>query len=385
MNELRLSINPIRPLPYYTVEGNADEKRLAAALRREFVPKVKRLLPGHHLGGFRHDTIVNFVKRHKRNYPCFVRTDITQFYPSVRHQDLVVGCQVAYRDLLNMEYVPKSFKMKYVGAVNAWCKSLPLHRGIPLASPLSAILAPAMLLPLWLSLKRQFGVPFLVYMDDVLVCTRDERQSGEIYAFIENYLHHHYALGLNRTKTVSGRFATATVSFCGWQFAGGYATVSADKVQAFRERVTELAMRTKRLGVRAFVKRMNRKIDAFGHYYKFGAVRGQFRSLDMLVRQEFRRWYTRTTGLKLRGVDAIAATGLRSLEQILPAVKSGNKPATGKPAIPAAGVQSSPRQPLPMADMQPLAETLDKIHTQLTQLLALQRKQLRVMQELLQM
>lgn len=105
----------------------------------------------------------------------------------------------------------------------------------------------------------------------------------------------------------------------------------------------------------------------------------------MLVRQEFRRWYTRTTGLKLRGVDAIAATGLRSLEQILPAVKSGNKPATGKPAIPAAGVQSFPRQTLPMADMRPLAETLDKIHTQLTQLLVLQRKQLRVMQELLQL
>lgn len=51
MNELRLSISPIRPLPYYHTASSAEEKRLAAALRREFVPKVKRLLPGHHLGG----------------------------------------------------------------------------------------------------------------------------------------------------------------------------------------------------------------------------------------------------------------------------------------------------------------------------------------------
>ena len=47
--KLNISSYQIRPLPYYTVEGNADEKRLAAALRREFVPKVKRLLPGQHL------------------------------------------------------------------------------------------------------------------------------------------------------------------------------------------------------------------------------------------------------------------------------------------------------------------------------------------------
>lgn len=142
MNELRLSISPIRPLPYYHTASSAEEKRLAAALRREFVPKLKRLLPGHHLGGFRHDTVVNFIKRHKRAYPCFVRTDIARFYPSIRHRDIVVGCQVAYRDLLGLEYVPGSFKKKYVGGLNRWCIALPLERGIPLGSALSAIVAP---------------------------------------------------------------------------------------------------------------------------------------------------------------------------------------------------------------------------------------------------
>lgn len=268
MNELRLSISPIRPLPYYHTASSAEEKRLAAALRREFVPKLKRLLPGHHLGGFRHDTVVNFIKRHKRAYPCFVRTDIARFYPSIRHRDIVVGCQVAYRDPLGLEYVPGSFKKKYVGGLNRWCIALPLERGIPLGSALSAIVAPVMLLPLWLEIKRRFKLPLLVFADDILVCTRDESQSADIYTFMAGYLHRHYNLETSARKTVSGRFASDAVEICGWRFAGGYSTVSQAKVQAFMDRITAITRRRGKTDRASFFKVLNRKIDGFGHYYK---------------------------------------------------------------------------------------------------------------------
>lgn len=329
MNELRLSISPIRPLPYYHTASSAEEKRLAAALRREFVPKLKRLLPGHHLGGFRHDTVVNFIKRHKRAYPCFVRTDIARFYPSICHRDIVVGYQVAYRDLLGLEYVPGSFKKKYVGGLNRWCIALPLERGIPLGSALSAIVAPVMLLPLWLEIKRRFKLPLLVFADDILVCTRDESQSADIYTFMTGYLH--------QTDRAS------------------------------------------------FFKVLNRKIDGFGHYYKYGDVKGQFRRLDMFIRQEVRARFERTGGPKLYSRDRLNAAGLHSLELIADRVRQ-EKAATARkisvqPSL--AGMQNAMQRERTASELQPIAETLEKLRQQFTQLLAVERKQLRLMQEIL--
>lgn len=386
MNELRLSISPIRPLPYYHTASSAEEKRLAAALRREFVPKVKRLLPGHHLGGFRHDTVVNFIKRHKRAYPCFVRTDIARFYPSIRHRDIVVGCQVAYRDLLGLEYVPGGFKKKYVGGINRWCIALPLERGIPLGSPLSAILAPVMLLPLWLEIKRRFKLPPLVFADDILVCTRDESQSAEIYTYIADYLYRNYKLETSDLKTVSGRFAPDAVEICGWRFAGGYSTVSEAKVQAFMDRITVITRRRKKTDRASFFKVLNRKIDGFGHYYKYGDVKGQFRRLDMFIRQEVRARFERTGGPKLYSRDRLDAAGLHSLEVIADRVCQG-KAATARkiPVQPSlAGTQSASQRERTASELQPIAETLEKLRQQFTQLLAVERKQLRLMQELLQ-
>lgn len=99
MTDKKAYPSAIRPLPYYNIEGTPDDVRLAKALRQDFVPKVKRLLPGHHLGGQRHDFSISFIKRHKVKYPYFFRTDIRQFYPSVRHQDLIVGAHtIVVRD-----------------------------------------------------------------------------------------------------------------------------------------------------------------------------------------------------------------------------------------------------------------------------------------------
>ena len=346
----------------------------------------KRLLPGHHLGGFRHDTVVNFIKRHKRAYPCFVRTDIARFYPSIRHRDIVVGCQVAYRDLLGLEYVPGSFKKKYVGGLNRWCIALPLERGIPLGSALSAIVAPVMLLPLWLEIKRRFKLPLLVFADDILVCTRDESQSADIYTFMADYLHRHYNLETSARKTVSGRFASDAVEICGWRFAGGYSTVSQAKVQAFMDRITAITRRRGKTDRASFFKVLDRKIDGFGHYYKYGDVKGQFRRLDMFIRQEVRARFERTGGPKLYSRDRLNAAGLHSLELIAERVRQG-KAATARkisvqPSL--AGIQNAMRRERTASELQPIAETLEKLRQQFTQLLAVERKQLRLMQEILQ-
>jgi hypothetical protein len=303
-----------KPLPYYTIDTARGERELAADLRKEFVPKLARRLPGHHLVGLRHDYMVNFVQRNKKNYPYFVKADIRKFYPSVRHTDLVTGFQVAFRDLLSMKYVPGAFKKKYVRAVNEWTKRLPLTRGIPLGSPLSAVLAPVMLVPLWLEIKRRYQAPLLVFMDDVLVLARTQTECNAIYALMENTLAREYDLAFNPEKVQSGKISAQSIEFCGWRFAGGYATVSEAKIEAFRERIAREFRSCARSPFTALIKRLNRKIDGFGHHYKYGNVGRTYETLDAFIRQGVRKFAAKRPELRggIRNED-LAGWGLHSL------------------------------------------------------------------------
>lgn len=371
-------LSTIRPLPYYTVAGHADFIAAAQSLRRELVPKIARRLPGHHLAGMRHDAVINFVKRHKKKYPCFIRTDIAKFYPTVSHRDLLVGMQLAYRDLLGLEYVPKAFKRRYVGIVNRWIASLPLHRGIPLGSPLSALLAPLMLVPLWLELKRRYRLPFLVYMDDVLVMCGDEDECAEIYAFIANRLSDDYGLSLNIDKTVSGRFSRQSVVYCGWRFSGGYATISNEKVAAFKDRLTAEVDSCKGMPTSQMLKRVNRKIDGFGNYYKHGDVARQLGELDAFVRREVRRRLSAENKAVCHTNDSLQTAGLHSLRLCY---EKAHRAETKKQPTPGNGIPGIRKQESPgSSELEVLTESAGKIIRQLVQLVALQRKQLRIME-----
>jgi len=77
-----------------------------------------------------------------------LKIDIEKFYPNISHHHLMVEVQHAYKKLLGLQYVPKSFKSKLLPALASWYGSLPTHfQGIPLNSAMSKALAPLMLVP----------------------------------------------------------------------------------------------------------------------------------------------------------------------------------------------------------------------------------------------
>lgn len=371
MPESFFSRRQVRPAPYYTLPCSYAERRL----------------PGHHLCGLRHDTAVNFVARHKKRFPCFLTGDVRLFFASVRHEDVLTYMQVAYRDLCRLDYVPRRFKERFVGGVSSWLNDLPAHRGLPVGSALSGILGPVLLLPLWLSLRRLHDVPLLVYMDDFMICAEDEARCAEIHAWVDRCLSELYDLELNRAKSRSGRFATGTATFCGWEFAGGYARIAAAKSEAIRERIREVCRRTRKADAATFIKRINRKIDGFGHYYKFGQVRAEYRALDRFVRGEVRRWYARTYGERPYRVEALQAAGLRSLESILPAPDAGGgtarSPRPKLRPVPRVPELSAPRGRAADLDLSPVLTLLEKLHRQNTQLLRLRRREIALLEQLL--
>lgn len=372
---------PIRPLPYWNCPTSLSERVLASALRRDFVGKVSRALPLHHLKGFRAGEIVNTVSRLKKSHPFFLRLDIEKFYPSIRHQDVVVYSQVAYRDLLHMDFVPRSFKERYVRPINEWCRSLPLERGIPLGSPLSAILSAILLVPLWLSVKREFGVPFIVFADDILIFCKDEHQCSRIYAHLHNRLQTDYDLRINISKCHSGRFSQTAVDFCGWRFVGGYATICPAKVEEFKIRYVAEVNRSLKQSLKILLKRVNRKTDGFANYYKHGNVGKQFEELDKFIRKTVRE------ALKSYGKSSATNANLKSyglhslgIAYHLLHERSNVKKRVLKQPKPPRHLQVAGKGAMESR----LTEAVEKLNTQLTQIIAQQRKQTHLLTQLLQ-
>lgn len=379
-----------KPLPYFNSASGYSESKLASSLRSVFVPKIRKRLPGHHLRGFQHSFIVKYVGAQKKNYPWFLRTDIERFYPSIDHRTLLINVQLAYKYLLSLDYVPASFRKKYVTSIAQWCNDQPLTRGVPLGSPLSSILAPVMLVPLWLLIKKMFDVPMLIYMDDILIFARTQDQVTEIYVFLQNYLDEQYTLRLNFSKTVTGRFSRDSVDFCGWEFTGGYARISPAKVSGFLERLHNEHMRCNSKPLINYIKDMNRKIDGFGHYYKYGDVGKQFEALDIEVRKIIRRKLKIHIG-QFASNHLIRSYGFRNLsDKLIRVPKRRREPQQGKEClrpntIPChvGQVHSQPKLPGKRDESEASLLYLEKINHKLTELTAIHRKLLSTMQEVL--
>lgn len=369
----------IKPAPYYSTPVTRDERWLAGLLRADIVPALRRRLPYHHLGGLQHGWVIKFVQKFSSTYPFFLRTDIRKFYPSVKHRDIVVCTQVAYRDLLGLDFVPFDFSRKYVGGLNRWLLSLPLeHRGIPLASPLSCLTAPLMLVPLWLKLKRNFKVPIAIYMDDILILSKSEQEINQIHQFLHNNLHHDYDLDLNVEKTQSGRFSTGKLTYCGWHFAGGSARVADPHIESFKSRIHDVVARSSNITRPQLIKRLNRKIDGFGNYYKSGSVKRQYEALDIYIRSLVRPLLVGKTRCE---TSVLSSMGLRSLCGIYSKYQDKHNPFPLPKKTPSYLKKVVHSPPKPNTDEQILL-TLNAISEKLTQLLSAQKHQLYALERL---
>ena len=374
----------IRPIPYYSMPSSYEQRNCALALRKVFVPLIKRRLPNHHLVGFKQNFIPSYITQIKKEYPFFLRTDIQKFFPSVEARHLIVQMQLAYRDLLGLKFVPSKFKKTFLPPVVGWMNSLPISKGIPVGHVLSSVLAPISMIPLCIEMKRRFDVKFIVFMDDFLIFAKDEETARKVWIFLTNSLEENLHLQLNIEKTVSGRFATQAVAFCGWQICGGYITISKPKIETFKEKVHELALKSRSKPTRAFIKSLNRKIDGFGNYYKHGHVLRQFEHLDAFIRKEVRCWLNQSERPIMYKNSELEQLGLHSLQkcyQRLHQSKYSNQ--ENKQPTPGKQYYEHKSSNLDWGVVNAIAANTEKLSIQMQQQLGFQRKMIKLLSELL--
>ncbi|MDR3132675.1 MAG: hypothetical protein LBU42_01460 [Prevotellaceae bacterium] len=370
----------IKPVPYYTQCDTFEFKALADELRALFLPMIERRFDMHHLCGFSHQAIIQYIARWKKDYPYYLRADITKYYPTVHPAKLVAQTQLAYRDLLSLPYVPKKFKDRFFLRMGEWMRSLPMDRGIPLGSAMSAILAPVALIPVWLALKRRHreNVKLIIYMDDVLVLCREPGLSRSVWQMLSQKLYANLGVELNPDKTKEGRFAGSKIEFCGWSFAGGYARIAENKCRDFKQRVMETIKNTKKNDTRSFIKRVNNKIDGFGNYYKYGHVLRQFHELDAFIRVQVRGWLARGISAKAHANAELEKLGLHSLLNCYKKIHAGKTPPKKQPSPPVEYYERKPPK-IDFGVINAIAQHGETITRQLAQLIAQQRKILNIL------
>jgi hypothetical protein len=289
--------------------------------------------------------------------------------------DLITQAQIAYRDLLGFRFVPRKFKDRFMKRMVAWMHALPVEQGIPLGSAVSAILAPLALVPLWLEIKRCYNVKLIVFMDDALVLCKESYMPHAIWELVTNRLRNELKVSLNLDKTRSGRFAGDTVEFCGWAFAGGYVGITEKKQQEFKQRIAAIISHTGKNNTRAFIKCINHKIDGFGNYYKYGNVLRPFYDLDCFVRGQVRGWLCRGQRVKAYSNNDLLKLGLHSLTGFYAQAHPEEKQKVRQPTPPVNYYEHKPPK-IDFGTINAIAQNTETMSKQLQQLIALQRKQL---------
>lgn len=134
-------------------------KEQATWLRETFKPLMAKRLPTVLYSGFKHGFIPQYVQKHKKKYPYFLKIDIQKFYPSLSHHHLTVEGQLAYKKLLGLSYVPKKFKKQFLPALSLFFGNLALaETGIPLNSGMSKALSPLIYTPFFWTSSTQAAV-----------------------------------------------------------------------------------------------------------------------------------------------------------------------------------------------------------------------------------
>ncbi len=318
---------------------NTDQKQKYRAITQDsFFPKIRkslaRALTPVHTGDPR--KFLARIQQKKSSHPFFFRGDFEKFYPSIDHALLVENLLKTWKDLtgktptrrlrhiLRHELPPFLARSPFPG------------RGLPIGSPLSRILAEIFLFPLDVRLSENNEV--LRFGDDFVVFFRTAQEQKQVLTTILFPTVRELGLCLHPTKCTSGKRNQDALDFLGFRHIGGHLQIQQKRIDQLKSHITALTDLRRKTGKKAIIKKINRKILGFGHYYKWADATCVFAELDAWIRQRVRRKLLharsqsdRSGNLQITN-DMLSEIGLKSLVDIKNKKTRGKNQKKSKPA-----------------------------------------------------
>jgi RNA-directed DNA polymerase len=215
-----------------------------------------------------------------------VDMDLSKFFDRVQHDVLMRRVSRKVHDKRLLKLIGRYLRAGVM--VEGLCQ--PSKEGTMQGGPLSPLLSNIYLDDLDKELERR-GLSFVRYADDFVIFTKSEAAAQRVFHSVEWFLGERLKLTVNRIKSSIRR--TDGLEYVGYEFRGfgGQLRVSRKKLDAFKQRVTEIFRRNR--GISMQTRLVEFRSYARGWLGYFGMVQSKttFRDLDKWLRRRVRACY----------------------------------------------------------------------------------------------
>jgi RNA-directed DNA polymerase len=215
-----------------------------------------------------------------------VDMDLSKFFDRVQHDVLMSRVSRKVHDKRLLKLIGRYLRAGVM--VDGLCQ--PSEEGTMQGGPLSPLLSNIYLDALDKELEKR-GLPFVRYADDFAIFTKSEVAAQRVYASVERFLRERLKLAVNHDKS-SIRKADG-LEFVGYEFRGygGQIRVSQKKLDAFKQRASEIFRRSKGRSMQSRYAEFRSYALGWLGYFALDQVKSTFVGLDKWLRRRVRACY----------------------------------------------------------------------------------------------
>jgi RNA-directed DNA polymerase len=216
-----------------------------------------------------------------------IDADVEQFFDSVDHT-------------LLMNFIAEEISDgKVLNLIESWLKAGVMNKGkqeetligTPQGGVISPLLANIYLHEMDTQMLDLENVRFVRYADDFVVLFKTKEEAEQILLQVEEILSG-LKLRLNKTKTRIANVNMNPIEFLGFKLKrrSGNLLITPRKksIEKFKDAIRTLTWRRQPITPKDMVRRLNRTIMGWGHYFKIGNVKRIFERLDGWIRTRVR-------------------------------------------------------------------------------------------------
>jgi RNA-directed DNA polymerase len=241
-----------------------------------------------------------------------VNMDLSKFFDRVQHDVLMARVSRKVHDKRLLKLIGRYLR----AGVMVDGLHQPSDEGTMQGGPLSPLLSNVYLDDLDKELEKR-GLPFVRYADDFVIFTKTDVAAQRVYASIERFLGEKLKLKVNHDKSSIRR--ADGLEYVGYEFRGygGQIRVSAKKLDAFKQRASEIFRRKRGVSMKQRYAEFRSYAMGWLGYFALDQVKTTFTNLDKWLRRRVRACYwkqwrksqTRLKKLISYGVSSRVARG----------------------------------------------------------------------------
>jgi RNA-directed DNA polymerase len=273
-----------RPLGIPTVMDRLIQQAIAQVLGPLFDPTFSEYSYGFRPQRSAHQAIREVQKAAQEGYTIAVDTDLSKFFDTVNHDDLLrlVGARVKDRRVMRLiaRYLHAGVMLS--GRVE------PTTEGVPQGGPLSPLLANIVLHELDKELERR-GHRFARYADDFIIMVKSISAGQRVFANIKRFIGKHLHLHVNETKSKVAPLGECR--FLGFRIHRKRICWDPGAEREFKRRIRELTSRSWGVSMEVRLHKLAEYMRGWCNYFGISEYYTPIPKLDHWIHRRVRLCY----------------------------------------------------------------------------------------------